>query len=152
MNPVLTDAQYWVAILNDQDQSHAAAQAISQTLRGVPLVTTEEVLTEVLAFFCERGPYLRQSAVAFVESILSNPGVIVYQQSHQTFVDGLALYKGWPNKGYSLTDCISMLAMRRHGITNVLTNDDNFTRINEMFTSVTRRWVSYPEHSNTVKI
>ena len=68
MRRVFADAQYWVAILNDQDQSHAAAQAISQALRGVPLVTTEEALTETLAFFCERGQYLRQSAVAFVKA------------------------------------------------------------------------------------
>jgi len=48
MRPVFADAQYWVAILNDQDQSHAAARAISLRLRGVTIVTTEEVITEVL--------------------------------------------------------------------------------------------------------
>jgi predicted nucleic acid-binding protein len=126
MRRVFADAQYWVAILNDQDQSHAAAQAISHALQGVPLVTTEEALTEVLAFFCERGQYLRQSAVAFVEGILSNPGIVVRQQFHQTFLDGLAFYKARPDKGYSLTDCISMLAMRQEGITEVLTDDEHF--------------------------
>ena len=67
MRRVFADAQYWVAILNDQDQSHSAAQAISLTLRGVTIVTTEEVITEVLAYFCERGQYLRQAAVAFTD-------------------------------------------------------------------------------------
>ena len=126
MRRVFADAQYWVAILNDQDQGHAAAQAISQALHGVPLITTEEALTEVLAFFCERGQFLRQSAVAFVEGILSNPGIVVRPQSHQTFLDGFAFYKSRPDKGYSLTDCISMLAMRQAGITEVLTDDDHF--------------------------
>lgn len=128
MRQVFADAQYWVAILNDQDQSHAAAQAISQQLQGVILVTSEEILTEVLAFFCERGQYLRQSAVAFVEGILRNPGVVVRPQSHQTFVDGLALYKARADKKYSLTDCISMVAMRQEAITHVLTHDDHFTQ------------------------
>ncbi|HEV3122370.1 MAG TPA: nucleic acid-binding protein, partial [Isosphaeraceae bacterium] len=61
MRRVFADAQYWVAILNDQDQSHAAAQAISPKLQGALLVTTEEALTEVLAFFCDRGQYQRQA-------------------------------------------------------------------------------------------
>ena len=128
MRRVFADAQYRVAILNDQDQSHAAAQAVSQALQGVPLITTEEALTEVLAFFSERGQYLRQSAIAFVEGILSNPGIEVRPQSHQTFLDGFALYKARPDKGYSLTDCISMNVMWQEGITEVMTHDDHFTQ------------------------
>jgi predicted nucleic acid-binding protein len=94
----------------------------------VPVITTEEVLTEVLAFFSERGQFLRQSALAFVEGILSNPGTVVRQQSHQTFLDGLAFFKNRPDKGYSLTDCVSMLVMRQEGITEILTHDDHFTQ------------------------
>ena len=126
MRRVFADAHYWVAILNDQDQSHAAAQAMSQALQSVPIMTTEEVLIEVLAFFCERGEYLRQSAAVFVESILSNPGVEVRHQSHQSFLDGIALYKARPDKEYSLTDCISMNLMKQEGITEILTHDDHF--------------------------
>ena len=55
MREVFADAQYFVALINDKDQSHPAALAISQTLQGVTVVTTEEALTEVLAFFSERG-------------------------------------------------------------------------------------------------
>jgi len=128
MRRVFADAQYWVAILNDQDQSHAAARALSQTLRGVTMVTTEEVITEVLAFFCERGQHLRQAAVAFADGIMSDPHVVIRRQSHQTFLDGYALYKARPDKGYSLTDCVSMLAMRQEGITAILTDDDHFTQ------------------------
>jgi predicted nucleic acid-binding protein len=54
MKKVFADAHYWVAILNDQDQSHAAAEAISVALQGTPVITTEEVLTELLAFFSFR--------------------------------------------------------------------------------------------------
>ncbi|HMG73540.1 MAG TPA: hypothetical protein VK582_08565 [Pyrinomonadaceae bacterium] len=31
-----------------------------------------------------------------------------------------------PDKGYSLTDCISMNVMRERGLTDVLTNDPHF--------------------------
>ncbi len=53
---------------------------------------------------------------------------ILRPQSHQTFLDGLALYKARPDKGYSLTDCISMEAMRQEGITEILTHDGHFTQ------------------------
>jgi predicted nucleic acid-binding protein len=128
MRRVFADAHYWVAILNDKDQSHSVAQAVGQALHGVLIITTEEVLTEMLAFFSERGQYLRQAAQAFVDGVLNNPGVIVRYQSHTSFLDGFALYKTRPDKGYSLTDCISMQAMRDEGITEVLTHDDHFVQ------------------------
>jgi len=59
---------------------------------------------------------------------VANPLVIVRPQSHQTFLDGLALYKARPDKDYSLTDCISMQAMRQEGITEILTHDGHFTQ------------------------
>ncbi len=54
--------------------------------------------------------------------------MVVCPQSHQTFLDGYALYKARPDKGYSLTDCISMQAMRQECISEILTHDDHFTQ------------------------
>jgi len=128
MRQVLADAHYWVAIINDQDQSHAAAKAISLTLQGAMIFTTEEALTEVLAFFSERGQHLRQLTTATVRSLAADPMIRILPQSHQSFLTGLALYEARPDKGYSLTDCISMLVMRQEGITEILTHDDHFTQ------------------------
>jgi predicted nucleic acid-binding protein len=128
MRTVFADAQYWVALLNDQDQSHATARAISHTLQGVMIFTTEEALTEVLAYFSERGQYLRQLASSTVRSIYANTMMTVVPQSHQSYLAGLALYEARPDKGYSVTDCISMLVMRQEGISEVLTHDDHFTQ------------------------
>ena len=41
---------------------------------------------------------------------------------------GLAFYASRADKAYSLVDCISMLAMRQMGLTEVLTNDHHFTQ------------------------
>src|SRR5262245_46952164 len=92
----------YVALINDKDQCHPAALAISQTLQGVTVVTTEEALSEVLAFFSGRGRYLRQVAAAYVDDLLTDPDIVVHPQSHQTFLAGLALFKARPDKGYSL--------------------------------------------------
>ncbi len=42
------------------------------------------------------------------------------------FLSGFDLYRARPDKGYSLTDCISMQIMRREGLTDALTNDRHF--------------------------
>jgi uncharacterized protein len=88
-------------------------------------VTTDEVLTEVLAF-CSSDQGLRKDATKAVRRILSARNVRVIPQSRNGFLDGLALYEARPDKGYSLADCISMQTMRREGLTDVLTNDRHF--------------------------
>ncbi len=41
----------------------------------------------------------------------------------------LPAYKARPDKGYSLTDCISMNLMRERDITEILTHDHHFTPV-----------------------
>ena len=52
----------------------------------------------------------------------------IVPQSHQSFLTGLAFYESHPDKGCSLTDCISMLVMRQEGIAEILTHDNHFTQ------------------------
>ena len=89
-------------------------------------MTTEEVLTEYLTFFCAAPEYLRREVTANVEAMLNDPGVRIIPQSHDSFTAGFGLYRARPDKGYSLTDCISMQTMRKEGLTEVLTNDHHF--------------------------
>jgi predicted nucleic acid-binding protein len=69
---------------------------------------------------------LRAAAGGAVRGLLSTPDIRIIPQSRNSFIEGLALYNDRPDKGYSLTDCISMRTMRREGLTNVLTNDRHF--------------------------
>ena len=126
MRRVFADSMYWIALASLNDQWHADAIRVSRALRGVKIVTTEDVLSEFLAHFCEHGQTIRDGSVRYVESILVDPGILVRHQSHQSFLAGLALYKARPDKGYSLTDCVSMESMRQEAITEVLTHDGHF--------------------------
>jgi predicted nucleic acid-binding protein len=100
----------------------------SRRLANCHLVTTDEVLVEVLTAFCEAGPLLRGRAATLVRNLHKKSTVTVHPQSRDTFLTGLNLYESRPDKGYSLTDCISMVTMRQEGITEVLTHDDHFTQ------------------------
>jgi predicted nucleic acid-binding protein len=41
---------------------------------------------------------------------------------------GIELYASRLDKGYSLTDCISMMVMKQMGIYEILTHDKHFTQ------------------------
>ena len=71
---------------------------------------------------------MRQISAAYLDDILADPEIVVRPQSHQSFLSGFALFKARPDKGYSLTDAISMEAMREEGLTEVLTHDGHFTQ------------------------
>jgi len=125
---VFTNTFYRDALFNSQDQWHQLALAAGASLNDARFVTTDDVLIELLNFFSEHGERARRAATARVERLLSVADTEVVPHDHETFIAGLALYKARPDKGYSLTDCISMNVMRERGITDVLTHDDHFTQ------------------------
>jgi predicted nucleic acid-binding protein len=130
MNQAFADTVYWIARINPRDQWHTAYRTVS----AVKLVTTDEVLDEVLAHFSAFGRTMRLRAVAIIRQILIHPDIEVVPQSRQSFLDALALYEARPDKEYSLTDCASMATMRTRGISQVLTGDAHFAQ--EGFTSL----------------
>ncbi|MGD9630481.1 MAG: type II toxin-antitoxin system VapC family toxin [Pyrinomonadaceae bacterium] len=125
-NRVFADTLYWVAILNPRDQWHEAAVEMRRMLEGIQLVTTESVLAELLNFFAESGPDPRNAAALMVESIIEDGEVDFIPNERDTFRKALSLYSARQDKGYSLIDCISMLAMKERGLSEVLTHDNHF--------------------------
>ena len=125
MNAVFADTFYWIAFTNPVDQHAQDILRFDDLLSGGSVYTTEEVLAELLTFFAG-DIWLRSRVVETVREILSDPAVHIIPQSHESFLSGFDLYAARPDKGYSLTDCISMETMRREGITEALTNDRHF--------------------------
>ncbi len=134
MRRIFVDTLYWIAITSRKDQWHQAAKKASGKLAGGHLVTTEEVLIEVLNAFSEAGSFLRQEGIALVRDLRADQSVTIHPQTSQSFTSGLSLYEARPDKEYSLTDCISMATMRQEGITEILTHDAHFTQ--EGFTTL----------------
>lgn len=126
MKAFFADTFYWAALTSTEDSSHAQAIHLSRSLQPDRLVTTDEILDEYLAYFSNARRSVRVQAGNTVAGLLENPGVFVVPQSRETFLAGLELYRARPDKGYSLTDCISMQTMRREELTDVLTNDRHF--------------------------
>ena len=104
MTEVFADTFYWIAFTNVLDAAHEKTMVFSRAANPRLIVTTEEVLTEYLST------------------------VRVIPQTGLSFLAGLMLYHSRPDKGYSLTDCISMETMRQQGVTEILTHDNHFTQ------------------------
>ena len=126
MTPVFADTFYWVSLTSPVDAAHAQAAVFDISRHRPPIITTEEVIAEFLTFFGGKGSFLRTKAVAVARTIIANERIRVLHQTHETFQAGLEFYAARPDKGYSLTDCISMQTMHREGISGVLTDDRHF--------------------------
>jgi predicted nucleic acid-binding protein len=128
MTMVFADAFYWIALVQPNNSWKERAKRAKDSLGNVRLLTTDEVLNEFLAGLSMSGEHIRRQAVKMVRAILSNPNVTVLAQTRESFLRGLNLYEQRSDKAYSLTDCISMNAMREKSITKVLTNDHHFAQ------------------------
>ena len=126
MNSLFADTFYWIALVDLTDSSHQRAVALTSERSDSLIITTDEVLAEYLTFFAMAPEPMRRKAVVNAQRILEAPGVEVVPQSRDSFLSGMALYAARPDKGYSLTDCISMATMRKKGLSEVLTNDRHF--------------------------
>jgi predicted nucleic acid-binding protein len=126
MKTVFADTIYWIAGLNPRDQWHESVIRAEAALGDFQIITTETVLIEVLNFYAEFKPFLRQSAARLVRNSLNGSDIKVVNHSPEAFLAGLGFYEARLDKGYSLTDCISMNLMRDRGISEALTNDHHF--------------------------
>ena len=126
MRTVFADTQYWLAIVRPSDQWQESAKRAKSLLKNTLMLTTDEVLAEFLTALSAGGKQLRLQAVKMVRAILDDPNVRVLPQTRDSFLRGVAFYERRPDKKYSLTDCISMNAMKSESVTKILTNDHHF--------------------------
>lgn len=126
MRRTFIDANHLIALVNPKDQWHQMAKDARAATSNDKLVTTEEVLTEFLNFYADAGQYMRQNAAGFVRRMLVDVRIEILAHVEQTFLNALEFYESRLDKGYSLTDCISMNVCDDLGIKDVLTSDDHF--------------------------
>lgn len=71
---------------------------------------------------------MRQKALSLCARIVRDQNMMVITYTSELRESGFSLYKDRPDKAYSLTDCISMVVMRKMNISQVLTHDKHFTQ------------------------
>jgi len=107
---------------------HQDAITLSAKLGTAAIVTSDPVLVEVLAYVSKRGPQARSAGLAFIDELRGDAGATSVRQTPELFDAGLDLYRSRLDKGYSLTDCMSMIVCRQRNVTQVLTHDHHFAQ------------------------
>jgi len=121
MRTVFADTFYWISFFNPNDVWYKQVRDVTRLLEPLQIVTTEDVLSEVLTFYSNSGLRMRRRTVELVKGILGSDDIQVVKQSHELFLAGIDLYERRLDKGYSLPDCASMNVMRQLNINEVLT-------------------------------
>lgn len=126
MKRVFIDTSHLVALINPKDQWHDRAATAESSYIDHDLTLTEDVLVELLNFFSEQGDHTRKRVAEYVRRLLIDVRIQVVPRDETTFLEALDLYESRLDKGYSLTDCISMNVCRKQNIDQVLTSDRHF--------------------------
>ena len=138
MNYIFVDTSFYIALIHETDKWHNEAQELESYIsrnKSELLVTTYEVLSEVLAYFSRKTAF-REAASNGIAALLCENRLSVYDMNKEAFGRALALYAEREDKTYSLVDCLSMNIMREHDIRFVISYDGDFEQ--EGFTQVRR--------------
>jgi len=128
MKIIFADSFYWIALLSPKDTWHSRVIEWSQSYPDVSLVITDGIIDEIFAHFSKQGDILRGKVIELYQNILDEPNIQLIAYNQELRQAGIELYKKRPDKGYSLTDCISMVVMKKLNISEVLTNDKHFSQ------------------------
>ena len=133
MRPVFADAVYWIALASPRDQWHDEDPGDTCPGAGRDHDHGGGVRRIPVPFQRLWAPRAGGSATRNLEKALPEPGIVSSGRSpiSRSLTDTLSTRRR-PDKGYSLTDCISMEAMRQEGMSEILTHDAHFTQ--ECFT------------------
>ncbi|MGE0544908.1 MAG: type II toxin-antitoxin system VapC family toxin [Dehalococcoidia bacterium] len=121
----LIDAGHWIALLNESDEYHDRAIALSQSLTG-RFVTTDAVLIEVGNAMARIR--WRQQVADLIEDLVSTPTIEVISVTRGLFERSLQFFRSRQDKEWGLTDCISFVVMTDRGITEALAADQHFVQ------------------------
>ncbi len=122
---VFVDTGYLIALENADDDNHAAAMEHWESLEEMPpMTTTSYVVDEIVTFFNVRDQHGK--AVELGEVLLFSPSVEMIHVGEDLLGRALALLRERPDKRYSLTDCVSFVAMRERGMSTAFAFDRHF--------------------------
>jgi predicted nucleic acid-binding protein len=123
LGDVFADTVYWIALAAKQDQNHERARAWTPLITG-RITTTAAVLLETANALAR--PAWRANAAALIEHLRKRADVLINPVEAPLWERGWDLYRNRPDKGWSLTDCISFRVMEEAGLRDALTTDEHF--------------------------
>lgn len=129
LKDVFADTAFWISLVVKQDQYHDRAVKWSLRIQG-RIFTTTAVMLETANGLAR--PFWRNYAIGLIDHLTQRSeapfqsDVIMSDLTPELWYRGWELYRNRPDKGWSLTDCISFVVMAGAGLTDALTTDEHY--------------------------
>lgn len=124
MTSFFADTSAWYDLIDGRSPHHERVAVAAGEARS--LVTTTFVLHELIALLVSRSH--RHAAEQAGEFIRSSPTIRLVHPSADEEERAWRLFLERPDKGYSLTDCLSFVVMRRLRVNTALATDAHFAQ------------------------
>jgi predicted nucleic acid-binding protein len=129
---IFVDTSFVLALINERDQYHNQAEALSFKFEQSFLITTVAVLLEIGNALAKD---FRREANDLLKLLRNSNRVEVVTIDERLFDKALEIYEKYHDKTWGLVDCISFIVMGERGTMDVLTFDGDFAEAG--FTVVT---------------
>jgi predicted nucleic acid-binding protein len=128
MNEVFADTSGWASFFIRTEPHFSTANEWMRAWRtgGVRVVTTNYVISELVALFTSPMRVPRSQQIRLIDSIRNATWVDIVHLDADMEFEAWTLLKNRPDKIWSLVDCSSFVVMARRGITHALTTDHHF--------------------------
>jgi len=125
---IFVDTSGWGNLIDSQQPFHRLASAVYRNARqqGARFVTTNYVITELVALMSSPLRIPKPKIVAFVESVKTSPLIEMIIVDLELDNTAWELFKRRQDKDWSLVDCASFVVMQQRGISASLTSDRHF--------------------------
>jgi predicted nucleic acid-binding protein len=124
-NKLFVDTSFIIALINEKDQYHNQAEALSFKFENSLLMTTGAVLLEIGNALAQD---FREEAVRVIKVLRHSKRVEVAEVDETLSEKGLAVYATYADKTWGLVDCISFVVMWEAGLIEALTFDEDFAQ------------------------
>lgn len=120
------DTAFAIALISPKDFFHEKALELAKQVEKdkARLLTTRTIVIEIGNALSKEG--LRKSAVELIDSMEADETITIIPISDEIYKDAFKLFRSRLDKEWGLTDCISFVVMKQHGITKALTTDQHF--------------------------
>jgi len=113
-------------VATEAEHPKAAALLRQWSADGTRLVTTNYVLTELVALYVSRIRTPRAQQILTIERLKASDWVEIVHVTPELDAAAWELFLARPDKEWSLVDCSSFVLMQQRGIVSALTSDHHF--------------------------
>ncbi|MCI0692836.1 PIN domain-containing protein [candidate division KSB1 bacterium] len=128
MSELFADTSGWANLVDPSQAYHGLAANLYRTARqqGRKVITTNYIITEVVALLTSPLRTPRPKMIAFVDGLKASPHIEIVHLDQTLDNQAWQFLKSRPDKEWSLVDCSSFILMQQRGIIEALTTDHHF--------------------------